>query len=636
MRQWIQDYFRSACKIYSLKSNIYPNTRQYRYTLFDSLKCTVMKKNIWLVMAICWFGVFSFSNAQTDKALLTQIAEEERAAVEALVLYPEDVRLAILEASKYPEVLIKMEGIQQRTSEDFAVLLESYSKDVQQDIWDVARYPDLISRLVLEGDRSPGKIRVILQNYPDVIHQRALKVGVDYYNLLEKVDALQYSSDLAFRGLISTYPPETQDALRTLTDLPEVLTILTDNIRLTILVGDMYQKDPDWLWRKADSLNLVVARQRAEDLEEWKQSLEDNPDAVAELKNTATAYEEEYGYDDVYYDYDDDIYYDHEVETVIVERHYYHHYPYWFGYPRWYVYPRWRPYPWWYDWGFYVRPAGTVVVVGFPSYYVTNWYFYHPHHWYHHPHLTSHFVDYYYGHRRSTGSIVAGVDNWIEDHQPVLGNDRLATREGRVDRIRDLGKMEEARANYNRRNPAKAMTQKEYLDKNARRYPNLSKATPPSSKGDKVERTDRAVPRPDVKVDRPDKERPTRVEPSKREQPPKVTVPRKETRPKVDRPTKKEVPKVTPPKKERTTDKVTKPKTRTEKNKTNYGRIDKAKDVHRQRWDKPKTTTRPARPRVTTPPRNRTPRTTPRTSPRTTPKNRTNKNNSQNIQKSRQ
>lgn len=534
-------------------------------TLFGLLKHTIMKGNIWFIMVIWLLGLTFMLNAQTEKAFLTQLAEKEKTAVEALVLYPEDTRQAILEAAKAPEALIKMEGMQQQTSHAFAKLLEGYPKAIQEDIWDLTRYPDLIAHLVLEGDRSANKIKSILQNYPEIIHQRALRAGVDYYLLLEKVDALQQSSALALQTLLNTYPQTTKNALELLIDLPEVLTILTENIRLTILVGDAYQKDPDWVWHKADSLNLVVARQRAEDLEEWKQKLEDNPDAVAELKNTASSYAEEYGYDDIYYDNGDDIYYENEVETVVVQKHYYHHFPYWFGYPSWYVYPRWRPYPLWHDWGFYVQPTGSIIVIGFPSYYITNWYFHHPHHWYHYPHLTDHFVDYYYGHRRSTGSIVAGVDDWIKTHQPVLGSEALANPQGRVDRIRDLGKMEEARINYNRRNPDKAVSQRDYLDKNARRYPNLSRTAPPASSRStpkEANPTQRKAPKPTVKNDRINRERTTG----------RLTVP--------------------------------KPKTRTQPDKTDYGRIDKAKDVHRQNWEKTSPTAKPR----TTPPKVNTPR----------------------------
>ena len=46
--------------------------------------------------------------AQNEKNMLSQLIAEERETVDALVLYPEETRLAILEACLYPEVLVKL------------------------------------------------------------------------------------------------------------------------------------------------------------------------------------------------------------------------------------------------------------------------------------------------------------------------------------------------------------------------------------------------------------------------------------------------------------------------------------------------------------------------------------------------
>ena len=55
--------------------------------------------------------------AQTEQALLAQLLEEEQKTVEALALYPANTRTDILEASKYPEALIKLETMQGKTSQ---------------------------------------------------------------------------------------------------------------------------------------------------------------------------------------------------------------------------------------------------------------------------------------------------------------------------------------------------------------------------------------------------------------------------------------------------------------------------------------------------------------------------------------
>ena len=284
--------------------------------------------------------------AQTGEPLLAQLAEEEKDAVNALVMYPEDTRLAILESSKYPEALIKMQRIQEQTSESFKELLSGYAQSTQEMIWDLTRYPGLVERLAREGNGSRSNIQAILKDYPETVHDNALSAGIQYLPLLEEIERLQVSADKAFNSLLKDYPPEVQNALNTLLGLPEVLSILTDNIELTLLVGDVYRRDPHLVLLKADSLSLEVARQNAQELEGWKEELDDNPEVVEELKASAEEFASEYGYDDEFYDYpDDDVYYDDHSETYDVEHYYYDNYPYWFGYPYWYTYPRWRPYP---------------------------------------------------------------------------------------------------------------------------------------------------------------------------------------------------------------------------------------------------------------------------------------------------
>ncbi|MCB0579507.1 MAG: hypothetical protein KDD10_09400, partial [Phaeodactylibacter sp.] len=242
-------------------------------------------------------------SAQGGQSLLAQLAEEEKDAVNALAMYPEDTRLAILESSKYPEALIKMQRLQTQTSASFQALLADYPQSVQEVIWDVTRYPGLVARLVVEGQGARAAILAILEDYPEAAKDNALSAGMQYLPLLEDIHELDQSADAAFSALLRDYPPAVQDAMNTLLRLPEVLTILTDNIELTLLVGDLYRRDPALVLHTADSLSLEVARQNARELEGWKAELDNNPEAARELAASAEEFAAEYGYDDEYYDY---------------------------------------------------------------------------------------------------------------------------------------------------------------------------------------------------------------------------------------------------------------------------------------------------------------------------------------------
>lgn len=514
-------------------------------------------KKLFFPITLLLLAVFAVKSiAQTEEQLLAQLIEDERNSVEALVLYPEKTRLAILEASKYPELLIKLESMQARTSESFRTLMQSYPNETQEEIWDLTRYPGLISRLAASSTEAPGDI---LQAYPAEIHQRAKDAFYNHRYLLVDVDRIHTEWSGAFENLLKDYPPATRDAVRQLTELPEVLDILTDNIRMTVLVGDLYQRRPGWLLGQLDSLSLVVARDRAKELNDWKASLDDNPQAKQELIASTEDFAREYGYDDDYYEYGDDLYfYEDAPDETIVEHHYYHHYPYWFGYPYWYVYPRWRPYPWWWDWGFYWGPSRVIVIVDLPSYYFTNWYFYQPYHHYHYPHLSSHFVNHYYGHRTSSSSVTVTVNQWRNVNRNVVTDDWLTAASTKPASFREFGKFEEARDNYNRKNADKPLTQREFLDKNSRKYPGISK------KVEKVQRRDR--------VDQPAPEPQKRktesvVKPPKRQEP---AAPKPKTEPRVPEGRKTETqPAQKPPK-------------------VDIPKVDKARDYHKNTWEKSK------------------------------------------------
>lgn len=84
-----------------------------------------------------------------------------------------------------------------------------------------------------------------------------------------------------------TYPDPAQRALRNLVTVPEVMSILSESLKMTVLVGDMYRRDPAWVIHKVDSLNLEVARRNAEDLQAWRDSLSANPQALREYEQSS-------------------------------------------------------------------------------------------------------------------------------------------------------------------------------------------------------------------------------------------------------------------------------------------------------------------------------------------------------------
>jgi len=528
-----------------------------------------MKYSFQFLFILFAWGFASSVSGQTDKALLRDLAEENKKSVEALALYPEDVRLAILESCKYPELLIKTNSIREKTSAAFRSLIEDFPRAAQETFFELTRYPGLI-RQIVEQQESPASIRQLLKQLPEKQRDDAFNLVQAQMRTLQKISELDQTARGATEDLIAGYPAPVQAAFRKLLDVPEVLELLNEDLRFTVLVGDIYREDPAWVIHKTDSLHLAVARAHAQELEDWKKEIESDPQAQQEFESASREYAQEYGYDTEDYPYEDDLY-DTGDNAVVTRDHYY--YPWWFGYPWWYPEPWWQPYPYWYDWGFYHRHR-TIVIIYLPSWHFMNWYFYHPRHHYHYNHLSTHFVEHYNGHRRSGTSITMGVGAWRDRNRAVVSDEWLKDNGRLPTRLKEYGHFEENREVYNTRNPRSPLSQEQFLERNTRVYPELSNGRASvkaerqrEQEAGEQERSKWAPPKEPVKTE------PARV--------PKTQAPQREPREKTERPATDKP--LTEPKKERP--------------------IEEAKDYHRNKWEENRKETQPAAPKTQPAPR---------------------------------
>lgn len=105
-----------------------------------------------------------------------------------------------------------------------------------------------------------------------------------------------------------------------------------------------------------------------------------------------------------------------------------------------------------------------------------HWYFGHPHHHHHYNRLSTHFVNHYYGHRRSGTTITVGVHEWRDRNRSVISDEWLADKNRLPERLREYGRFEEKRAEYNQRNPRNPLDADKFLEKNSGQYPELQRS----------------------------------------------------------------------------------------------------------------------------------------------------------------
>lgn len=527
-----------------------------------------------LIFSLLFFAL-SAGFAQTDRALLRELAKDNRKSIEALALYPEDARLAILEASKYPEVLIKMQGIRDKTTAAFRTLIEDYPRNTQDVFYDLTRFSGLVPDLVARQNNRQG-MQEALGVLPENKRAEALAVAERNPGTLAKINDLNQTAQRAYDNLIAMYPAPAQAAFRTLLGLPEVVDILNEDLRFTILVGDVYREDPAWVIRKMDSLNLAVARAHADEQADWNQSMANDPQAQQELQAAAQEYAREYGYTDEIYDIvpNDDLYAEPAPAPQVVHHYYYQYaYPYWFGYPWWAPQPCWRPYPYWWYWGFYPYDR-VIVIVHMPSYHFMRWYFHRPYHHYRHNHLSTHFISHYNRHRNSGTTITAGVNEWRNENRDLVSDDWLRDQSRLPERLREYGRFEQERQTFNDKSPGKALTREQFLDINTKRFPELTQSRAAAKTEFQRERADENQRRSDWA-------------PQKEPVKPDVTPPAR--MPRTEAPNRPKTPPVTPPRTQ-PTDKTQQPSQRQPQTRQPVQKppIDDAKDYHRDKWQEPK------------------------------------------------
>lgn len=396
-----------------------------------------------------------------------RLSSEDSAAVAALVLYPDDLRLSIFEACAYPELIVRISVLQGSSNAEFTEALAPYSREAQEDIWNLTRYQGLIAAMAAIPAGDGLALERLAQQYPEDIRIDIVNYGTTSAGLIRKINDLDNKAAAQYNTLLKGYPTAAQDAFNRLIGYPEVMQLLHDHLEMAVLVGDQYRKDPAGLLRTADSLNLVTAQQQAENLAAWQKTLKEDPQAMAELRTAGTEYAQANGYSEAEYTTAPAEYY--------LESYTCYPYPYWYGYPYWYPYYYWYPYPWWWDWGFYIDPWGNVIIFSMPSYYFTYWYFYYPDHWYHHPHLMVVYVEhYYYGPHRAADANAQIVGAWMQTHRDYLPASFDKDPGTRANTIRDLAKLEKGYQEWMAANPASGKTKAAYFAEHEKEFTHLA------------------------------------------------------------------------------------------------------------------------------------------------------------------
>lgn len=313
------------------------------------------------------------------------ISDSEQTLESAIAPYRDDVRRSVLLASQQPQVLTNLADQQANSQQAFNRLIQFYGQTKQGWFYDIARFPNVLHELAtLPAGSDQATVQEITKTLPTDLQEPAWKLYRHHHDDLVQADNLNQQADDAFNKLISPLDEPTQAAFRQLMAMPDVLSLLTQQIDKTTKLGQAFQVDPDGVTQNLTALHDSLDAQTQRELADYQRELDQDPQARQELQQAGQAYAQANGYKTGI-----------NPNPAWVNTSYYYQNPYsfWFGYPYWYASPIWYPSAWWYGTGFYYGLGGNMVLFGLPSVGFSNWFFNRGYGYY--PHLYRRFNTYY-------------------------------------------------------------------------------------------------------------------------------------------------------------------------------------------------------------------------------------------------
>lgn len=316
-----------------------------------------------------------YSNQQTT------ISDADPSLISSVASYRDDVRQSVLLVSQQPQVLTRLAQQQANSQQAFSDLTHSFNQTKQGWFYDIARFPDVLHTLATLPDGTDQQtVQEIAKALPANLQETAWKLYRHHHNDLVQVDNLNQQADQGFNTLIAPLNEPTQTAFRQLINMPDVLSLLTQQLDETTKLGLDYQADPTGTVQNLTDLHDKLDAQNKQDLANYQQQLDQDPQARQELAQAGKAYAQANGINPNPAWPNNSVYYQNP-------------YSYWFGYPYWYGSPLWYPSAFGFGAGFYYGLGGNMIVYGLPSFGFSNWFFNYGYGYY--PHLYNRFNNYY-------------------------------------------------------------------------------------------------------------------------------------------------------------------------------------------------------------------------------------------------
>src|ERR1035437_3397420 len=206
--------------------------------------------------------------SQNDAQIFDNLVSNDSSSVPVLFSYPDSVRKAILFASTYPQGFVRLNEIQKISSAALKKTISKYSFSKQKYLWEITRYPGLIPLLIENEHKSKKELEELLKKYPDKIKSSSIYFVRKNYSTLVEIETIHQDFETKYNAVIKDFPGFVKKSFNVLLDHPELIALLSEDMKTTVTLADLYKRNPRMVKRKTDSLNFEMAKEKGMEYEE--------------------------------------------------------------------------------------------------------------------------------------------------------------------------------------------------------------------------------------------------------------------------------------------------------------------------------------------------------------------------------
>src|SRR5262249_34156447 len=150
---------------------------------------------------------------------------------------------------------------------------------------------------VKNGKKSSAEINRYISDLSQDSQNKITQVYNSHFDGLVNMNRMYHMAQEAMENAIADYPENVKSDLRKVVAHPDAMSLLTENIDLTMSLGEDYHSQPDSLEAQLRSINSQLATQDASLLADYKAKVENDPALQGEMKQASDNFSSTYGAD---------------------------------------------------------------------------------------------------------------------------------------------------------------------------------------------------------------------------------------------------------------------------------------------------------------------------------------------------